>query len=138
MPTLSVTVQSLRGHQAVGRQEDDGVLPLDRPPATGGDGLGFNGGHLVLLGWGACFKSTLIAAAEARDVAVHDLRLAIRGETTDGPARFATLHMDVTLEADATAEDRERLVEIAKHGCIVSNTLMRAADMHIRLVDADG
>lgn len=133
MATLTVTVQGLRGHHAVGQQEEDGVLPLDRPVASGGRGLGFNGGHLMLLGWGACYKSTLVAAAEARDIEVRDLRLVIRGEMTDSPSRIAVLHMDVDLDADASADDKQKLVEIARQGCAVSNTLVRAAEMHVRL-----
>lgn len=133
MPTLNVSVEALRGHVAVGRQENDGVLPLDRPEATGGTGLGFNGGHLMLLGWGACFKSTLIAAADARSIPVDILRLAISGELVDGPYRFSSLSMDVVLEGP-TDEDREKLVTIARNGCAVSNTLARAVDMTIDLV----
>lgn len=138
MPTLTVTVRGLRGHQAVGQQEDDGVLPLDRPVAAGGTGLGFNGGHLMLLGWGACYKSTLVAAAEARDIEVRDLRLDVRGEMVDSPSRIAVVHMDVHLDTDAGPEDERKLVEVAKHGCAVSNTLARAADMHVTLVSEDG
>jgi hypothetical protein len=40
MATLNVTVHGLRGHQAVGQQEDGPVLPLDRPPPPRGPGAG--------------------------------------------------------------------------------------------------
>ncbi len=132
MATLNVTVEMLRGHQAVGRQEEDGVLPLDRPIATGGTGLGFNGGHLMLLGWGACFKSTLVAAAQARDIAVTRLDLAISGDLVDAPARFSALRMKVVLEGP-DEEDRQKLVAIARNGCAVSQTLARAAEVEITL-----
>ena len=132
MPTLNVTVESLRGHVAVGRQETDGVIPLDRPEATGGTGLGFNGGHLMLLGWGACFKSTLIAAAEARSLPVDRLSLDISGELVDGPYRFASVTMRVTLEGPVD-DDKARLVTIARNGCAVSNTLAGSTDMTIDL-----
>lgn len=132
MATLNVTVEMLRGHQAVGRQEEDGVLPLDRPIATGGTGLGFNGGHLMLLGWGACFKSTLVAAAQARDITVTRLDLAISGDLVDAPARFSALRMKVVLDGP-DEEDRQKLVTIARNGCAVSQTLARAAEVEITL-----
>lgn len=132
MATLNVTVEMLRGHQAVGRQEEDGVLPLDRPIATGGTGLGFNGGHLMLLGWGACFKSTLVAAAQARDMTVTRLDLAISGDLVDAPARFSALRMKVVLDGP-DEEDRQKLVTIARNGCAVSQTLARAAEVEITL-----
>lgn len=133
MATLKVRVESLRGHVAVGQQEQDGVLPLDRPLATGGTGLGFNGGHLMLLGWGACFKSTLVAAAEAREIPVDRLALEISGELVDQPYRFASVHMSVDLQGPATLDEKEKLITIARKGCAVSNTLSRAVDMEVTL-----
>ena len=133
MTTLNVTVEAVKGHVAIGRQETDGVLPLDRPVGAGGTGLGFNGGHLMLLGWGACFKSTLVAAAQARDIPIAVLRLDISGDVVSGPSRFETVRMRVVLEGPDTREDREKLVTIAANGCIVSNTLKRGAAMEITL-----
>jgi putative redox protein len=134
MATMRVWVRSLDGHVSIGRQEDDHVLPLDRPEATGGTGLGFNGGHLMLLGWGGCFKSTLLAAAEARDIAVHRLELSVAGETAETPYRFERVTMQVTLEADVDDAGRQKLIDIARNGCAVSNTLQRGvADMKITL-----
>lgn len=133
MATMNVWVRSLDGHVAIGRQEDGHVLALDRPEATGGTGLGFNGGHLMLLGWGACFKSTLLAAAEARDIAVRHVELSISGETADTPYRFERIHMRVDLDADLDDDGKHKLVTIARNGCAVSNTLQRGTEMHIDL-----
>lgn len=134
MATLNVSVEALRGHVAIGRQEQDGVIPLDRPQATGGTGLGFNGGHLMLLGWGACFKSTLVAAAEAREIPIDHLSLDISGDLVDQPYRFASVRMRVDLEGPKTRAEKEKLVTIARNGCAVSNTLDRAVDMDVTLV----
>lgn len=90
------------------------------PPAA--PASAFNGGHL---------KSTLIAAAEARQVPIDTLRLDISGDAVSGPSRFATLRMRVTLDGPATGKEREKLVDIAANGCIVSNTLKQAAEMEI-------
>jgi uncharacterized OsmC-like protein len=138
MTTMNVTVRALDGHLAIGRQEEDQVLLLDRPVRTGGTGLGFNGGHLMLLGWGACFKSTLLAAAESRGIEVRRLELAVAGETADTPYRFAGLDMRVTLEISGTDEERAHLVEIASRGCAVSNTLRQGAKLSIALEQEAG
>lgn len=45
-------------HAAIGQQERDGVLPLDRPRSSGGTEAGIKGGHLTLLGWGAASEAT--------------------------------------------------------------------------------
>jgi len=133
MATMSVWVRSLDGHVSIGRQEQGQVLPLDRPEATGGTGLGFNGGHLMLLGWGGCFKSTLIAAAEARDIEIRGLELAISGETADTPYRIERVRMSVTLDIDGDDDIKRKLIDIARNGCAVSNTLQRGAEMDIQL-----
>lgn len=135
MAMMSVWVRALDGHVSIGRQEHDHVLPLDRPVATGGTGLGFNGGHLMLLGWGGCFKSTLLAAAEARDVDVRGLELSITGETADAPFRFERVRMSVALDADLDEDAKQKLIDIARNGCAVSNTLDRGTDMHIAIED---
>ncbi|MBW3604288.1 MAG: OsmC family protein [Actinobacteria bacterium] len=133
MATMRVWVRALDGHVSIGRQEEGHVLPLDRPEATGGTGLGFNGGHLMLLGWGGCFKSTLLAAAEARDIEVRGLELSITGETADSPYRVEQVSMSVTLDADLDEDGKRRLIEIARNGCAVSNTLQRGAELQISL-----
>ncbi len=133
MTTMNVTVRVLDGHLAVGRQEEDQVLLLDRPVRTGGTGLGFNGGHLMLLGWGACFKSTLLAAAEGRSIEVSRLEIAVAGETADAPYRFAELRMRVLLQISGSDEERDHLLEIASRGCAVSNTLRQGAKLSITL-----
>ena len=133
MATMNVWVRSLDGHISIGRQEEGHVLALDRPEATGGSGLGFNGGHLMLLGWGACFKSTLLAAAEARGIVVRGLELSITGETADTPYRFAHVTMSAELDADVDEDGKRKLLDIARNGCAVSNTLQRGVEMDITL-----
>lgn len=133
MAVLTVTIENLHGQIALGRQENSHTLLLDRPVATGGRGLGFNGGHLVLLGWGACFKSTLLAAAQARGLDVSRLELEIEGETVEGPARFGRVSMKVLIEGPEP-DDRTKLVMMARNGCIVSNTLAAATAMHVEIV----
>jgi uncharacterized OsmC-like protein len=133
MPTLTASVRLLDGHVALGQQEEGHTLLLDRPRSTGGSELGFNGGHLLLLGWGACFKSNLVAAASARDIEIRGLQLRIEGDTADHPSRFARLRLLVTLDASVDDEGRSKLVAVAGNSCIVSNTLRRSADVEIQL-----
>lgn len=135
MTTLTASVRLLEDHISLGQQEQGHTLLLDRPKTTGGTELGFNGGHLMLLGWGACFKSNLVAAAAARGVEVRSLSLRLEGDTAKTPNRFSALRMFVTLDADASV--REKLVTIAGNSCIVSNTLRAATEMDIVLVDAE-
>ena len=131
MITLKATINGLRDHLAFGRQEEGHTLLLDRPHHTGGTELGFNGGHLMLLGWGACFKSNLVAAAEAGGVELLRFQLALEGELVPQPNRFGRLVMRVDLEVDGEV-DPEHLVRIVAKGCSVSNTLT-SSDAEVEL-----
>jgi uncharacterized OsmC-like protein len=123
MPLKTVTVESIQGQFAVGRQESGPVVLLDRPVDKGGRGLGFNGGHLMLLGLGACFKSVLLAAAEARAIEVRALRITITATEAENPFRYDAIDMAVDLDSDASPEQEEHLLAVAEQGCQVSNTL---------------
>ena len=48
-------------------------LVIDRGPDDGGQGMGFNGGQLMLLALGACFANDVYREADKRDIEVHAL-----------------------------------------------------------------
>lgn len=135
MSTLTATVRSLDGHIALGQQEAGHTLVLDRPTATGGTELGFNGGHLLLLGWGGCFKSNLVAAAEGREVKLKRFTIELVGEFENRPNRFKRLVMQVEFDREGDVEPGH-LARIAAKSCAVSNTLASStADVEIWVAD---
>jgi uncharacterized OsmC-like protein len=136
MAGKTVTVEALHGQLAVGQQESGPVVLLDRPVERGGRGLGFNGGHLMLLGLGACFKSVLLAAAEAREIEVRALRITITASEANNPFRYDAIDMKVELETEATPDAEAHLVELAERGCQVSNTLRAGATVRTALATA--
>jgi uncharacterized OsmC-like protein len=135
VPPKQVTIEVVQGQLAIGRQENDGpVVLLDRPAdRPGGRGLGFNGGHLMMLGLGACFKSVLLIAAEERGIEVRSLRITVTASEADNPFRYDALDMAVELDSDASPEQQEHLLVVAERGCQVSNTLRTGATVHAAL-----
>lgn len=136
MAGKTVTVEALHGQLAVGQQESGPVVLLDRTIEKGGRGLGFNGGHLMLLGLGACFKSVLLAAAEAREIEVRSLRITVTATEADNPFRYDAIDMTVELETDAPRDEEEHLLSVAERGCQVSNTLRTGAAVRTALTAA--
>jgi putative redox protein len=104
----------------------------DRPEAKGGEDKGPMGGEMLLMGLGGCFMSNLLAAVKAREADVKDVRLAITGTLSEGPMRYAAVHMEIH-GAYADRAAMEKLVTIAERGCIVANTLKKAVDLTIAL-----
>lgn len=106
-------------------------VSIDQPTPKGGSDWGPLGSELVLLGWAGCFLSTLMAAARAREVAVKRLKVIVKGELGQQPARFKGITLEVR-GSFPDEETREELLATAKNGCLVTNTLKAAVPLEIR------
>ncbi len=76
--------------------------------------------------------SNLLAAIQARQAPVTDVRTEVTAGMEGTPPRFAQIELLVSAEC----EDRElleKLTEIAERGCIMVNTLRGKLDLHVRL-----
>lgn len=107
----------VRGHRVV----------MDRPEEKGGGNQGPMGGETMLCALGGCFMSNLVAAAQARDVALGDVGLDIVGTTGGNPPVYERIDMTVS----ATAQSLDKLVQIAERGCIVANTLKQGVPVTV-------
>lgn len=133
MPTIVVNVDQLDHTASEGRVRDH-LLVMDRPQAKGGQNKGPMGGEAILMGLGGCFMSNLLAAAKAREVEISNARAEISGEISDGPVRYSKITMRVS--ACCQPQDLlEKLVTIAERGCIAANTLRKAVELTVEIVE---
>jgi putative redox protein len=103
---------------------------VDRGVAKGGFDLGPAGGEYLLVSPGGCFTSHLLAAIRARDAAVTEVSVAVRG-TLDGTAeRFTSFTMDVAAQCADPGLAR-KLITIAGRACQVVSTLRQVAPIAI-------
>ncbi len=130
MATLDVRVQLVEGSTSLATGRGHAVV-IDRPVDKGGTDLGFLGGELLLASEGGCFLSNLVAAARARDIALHRVNVVVRGTQADAPARFSEIALEVEVDSDAPDDDVTKLIQIAERGCIVSNTLQQGTALKI-------
>jgi putative redox protein len=103
------------------------ALIVDRRVERGGADLGLTGGELLMAALGGCFLTTLAGAAEARGIALHRVDVTVRGVEATGPARYTDMVIEADVDADAPAEEIDKLLLIAERGCTVSNTLKSGA-----------
>lgn len=103
---------SVRGHTVL----------VDRPTAKGGNDQGAMGGELLLIAFGGCFMSTLLAAIREREAAIANVVVTVDGTLVSAPSRFSDLHMTIRADYD-DPELMQKMVTIAERGCIVANTL---------------
>ena len=117
---IVVTLEQAGPSASTARVREHTVL-VDRPVAKGGSDRGPMGGELLLAALGGCFTSTLLAAIASREAALADVRVEVRGDLEDAPARFSAAHLHVRASGDGAL--LARLVTIAERSCIVANTL---------------
>ena len=123
--TITVAILQDGPSTSVGTTRTHSVR-IDRPSEKGGTDEGPMGGELLLLGLGGCFMSNLLAVIKARKAAVSDVQTRVEATLEGNPKHFSAY----TLRVAAHCEDRallEKLVTIAERGCIVANSLKKAA-----------
>lgn len=103
-------------------------------PATGGDGLAACSGDMLLEALVACAGVTVRAVATALDIPLRGGAVKAEGDldfrgtlgvTKDVPVGFKSIRLHFDLDADATPEQLETLVKLAKRYCVVYQTLQQ-------------
>ncbi len=131
MDPMKVEIHQSSAKTSEARIRQHRVL-VDRPVAKGGEDKGPMGGELFLSSVGGCFMSNLLAAIRARGAAVTDAKAEVTGTLLESPARFASIHVNVTARYAERAEF-EKLVEIAERGCVMMNTLRGKLDVTVEI-----
>ena len=130
MPEVKVQLRQ------VGPTTSESTMPrghttlVDRPEAKGGNDEGPMGGEYFLTGVGGCFMSTLLAAINAREAPVTNVRAEVTGTLEDTPPRFTSVTVQVSADCD-DPELLEKLVQVAENGCIMVNSLKRGIDFGV-------
>jgi uncharacterized OsmC-like protein len=76
-------------------------LVIDRGPDDGGQGMGFNGGQLLLLALGSCYANDIFREAAKRGITVMGVRVVVECEWGGEPARAQNVRYSTRVEADA-------------------------------------
>ncbi len=101
-------------------------------PATGGDGSLACSGDMLLQALVACAGVTLSAVATSLGLAVRGGTLRAEGDldfrgtlgvAKDAPVGFRSMRLHVELDADLSAEERRKLLELTERYCVVFQTL---------------
>ncbi len=106
------------------------MLATDEGPFQGGEGTAPTPLEFFLTGLVGCLMTQIRAFSRKLKIEVSDVKVRCRAEWTAetgtvGPYEGSPrgFHLDVDVVSDAPAEDVARLVEAAKRGCFVEQTL---------------
>jgi uncharacterized OsmC-like protein len=125
-----VIVQSLQDHRyTVLANDGRHALISDEPTASGGDDLGSSPHELLLASLGACTAITLRMYAERKQWPLYEVSVHLTHEkvdasacadctpeeraAADGQGRIDLIQSEISLRGDLTAEQTQRLLEIA-------------------------
>jgi uncharacterized OsmC-like protein len=111
-------------------------------PATGGTGLEACSGDILLQALVACAGVTLTAVATALGVKLRGGRVTAEGDLDvrgtlgiekDVPVGFKQIRLRIVLDADATPNERARLMELTERYCVVYQTLRHGSRMSMKI-----
>src|ERR1700716_3799284 len=101
-------------------------------PATGGSGQAACSGDMLLQALVACAGVTMNAVATALGIEIRDGRVEAEGDldfrgtlgvSREAPVGFKEIRLRFHVDADATAEQRAKLLELTERYCVVYQTL---------------
>src|SRR5215471_8927917 len=88
------------------------TVTIDRSKEAGGEGLGFNGGDLLLLAIGGCYSNDVFREASDRGMTVHAVEVRVTADWGGEPVRAQNVAFSVKVEADASAAD---ILDLIRH-----------------------
>ena len=111
-------------------------LVIDRSPDDGGQGVGFNGGQLLLLALGSCYANDIFREADKRDVEVLGVRVVVECDWAGEPTRAENVRFSTRVEA---AADEEEILDLIRHVdeiAEIHNTLRQGIDVELAEAEA--
>jgi uncharacterized OsmC-like protein len=111
-------------------------LVIDRGEADGGQGMGFNGGQLLLLALGACFANDVFREAAKRDLEVLGVRVVVECDWAGEPPRASNVRFSTRVEAEAGEDEIMDLIQHVDRVAEVHNTLRAGADVELAEAEA--
>jgi putative redox protein len=131
MPTLWVThdeddrfTVSVRNHE----------LAVDQPSADGGHDAGLSPVEMFVAGIAACVGHYARRYLHLHGLTEDPLAVSAHWTLAEHPARIGSMHFDLTLPADVSAERRNAAIAVAYH-CTLHNTLNQPPDISIGVAD---
>ena len=109
-------------------------------PATGGNGLSACSGDMLLEALVACAGVTLNAVATALGIELRDATLEAEGDldfrgtlgvSKEAPVGFQNIRWRISLDTDATEDQKATLIKLTERYCVVYQTLVQAPEIEV-------
>ena len=107
------------------------TVTIDRPKESGGLGLGFNGGELLLLAIGGCYSNDVFREAAKRGIVVSDVRVNVSADWAGDPVRAQNVCFRVEVQADATEAEISELIQHVDRVAEIPNSLRLGTEVKL-------
>lgn len=113
-------------------------------PATGGNGLSACSGDMLLEALVACAGVTLNAVATALGIELRDAQLEAEGDldfrgtlgvSKEAPVGFQNIRLKISLDTDASEDQKSTLIRLTERYCVVYQTLVRPPEIVVTTVN---
>lgn len=117
-------VDSYYGAMEEHRRDKPFVVDNDEPPVLLGTDKGVNPAEQVLHGLAGCITTTAVYYAAAKGIKVHEMETTFEGDldlrgflglSDDARSGYEEIRVSVKINADATEEEIQELVELAEN-----------------------
>ena len=132
MAATKISVRTLHQSTAAVGWSNGRAVTIDRATASGGLGIGFNGGELLLLAVGACYCNDLFREAQRLNVDVKTAHIEVECDWGGEPVRANNLAFTVKIEGAAPKQQLEELVRHVDRVAEIPNSLRLGTEVSLR------
>ncbi|HQI01259.1 MAG TPA: OsmC family protein [Deltaproteobacteria bacterium] len=118
------------------------IIDMDEVEDLLGGGKQVSPAELLLVSLSGCFTKTLVTKAASRDIDLKSVRSWYEGEidmrgslgvADDVDPGYQSIHIDLVIDADIPADQKQELVDLAKRYSPVYNTISRSVPITVEL-----
>jgi uncharacterized OsmC-like protein len=131
MPHTSVEIRTVTGSSLAVGSSGARTVTIDRAKESGGLGLGFNGGELLLLAIGGCYGNDIFREAAKRGVAVSNVQVTVNADWAGEPVRAQNVSFSVVVEADACEKEILDLIRHTDQVAEIPNSLRLGTEVRL-------
>ena len=106
-------------------------MTIDRAKDSGGLGLGFNGGELLLLAIGGCYSNDIFREAAKRGLPIDHVQVEVGADWGGDPVRAQNVGFSVVVEGDATEQEILELIRHTDRVAEIPNSLRLGAEVNL-------
>ena len=132
----TVEVRTIQGSSLAVGSSGPRTVTIDRAKESGGLGLGFNGGELLLLAIGGCYSNDVFREAAKQNISVKRVQVRVHADWAGDPVRAQNVRFDVSVEADASEEKILELIRHTDRVAEIPNSLRLGTEVKLARVEA--